>query len=62
MERGQLRSVFVVENGAAHTRLITAGERARNSVEVLSGLSDGEKVIAPVPTGLSDGGRVEVRQ
>jgi RND family efflux transporter MFP subunit len=46
-ERGQLQSVMVVENGASHSRLITTGERRGERVEVLSGLSAGEKVEAP---------------
>jgi hypothetical protein len=29
---------------------------------VLSGLSEGEKLVSPVPAGLTDGARVEVRQ
>jgi len=62
VERGQLQSVFVVEDGAARTRLITAGRRFQNGVEVLSGLSEGEKVIAPIAAGLADGARVEARQ
>jgi RND family efflux transporter MFP subunit len=62
LERGQLQSVFVVENGVAHTRLVTAGRRTNEGVEVLSGLSVGEKVVLPVPAGLLDGARVEVRQ
>jgi RND family efflux transporter MFP subunit len=61
IERGQLLSVFVVEDGAARARLVTVGGRARNSVEVLSGLSAGEKVVSPVPAALTDGSRVEVR-
>jgi len=61
-ERGQLQSVFVVEDGCAHTRLVTIGERGPAAVEVLSGLSEGEKLVSPVPAGLSDGARVEVRQ
>ncbi len=44
IERGQLQSVMVVENGAAHARLITAGARRGDAVEVLSGLQAGEKV------------------
>ena len=60
-ERGQLQSVLVADNGVARTRLITAGQKAKDRVEVLSGLSAGEKVIFPVPQGLSDGARVEVR-
>jgi RND family efflux transporter MFP subunit len=62
MERGQLQSVFVVENGLAHTRLVTTGRRTGLAVEVLSGLNAGETIIRPVPAGLQDGARVEVRQ
>jgi RND family efflux transporter MFP subunit len=62
MERGQLQSVFVVEDGVAHTRLITTGRRTGHAVEVLSGLNAGEKVVLPVPVGLQDGAKVEVRQ
>jgi multidrug efflux pump subunit AcrA (membrane-fusion protein) len=61
VERGQLQSVFVAEGGTARTRLVTTGQRANDAVEVLSGLSAGEKVVAPVPTGLEDGARLEVR-
>ena len=60
-ERGQLQSVFVADGGAARTRLITLGERVKDQVEVLSGLHAGERVIFPVPQGLSDADRVEVR-
>ncbi len=60
-ERGQLQSVMVVDNLIARTRLITAGQVVKDRVEVLSGLSAGETVIFPVPQGLEDGARVEVR-
>jgi RND family efflux transporter MFP subunit len=62
IERGQLQSVFVVEDGAARTRLLTTGQRTGDFLEVLSGLSAGERVVAPVPTGLQDGARLGVRQ
>ena len=62
MERGQLQSVFVVEDGVAHTRLVTTGRRARDAAEVLSGLNAGERIVAPLSPGLQDGARVEVRQ
>jgi RND family efflux transporter MFP subunit len=62
VEHGQLQSVFVIEDGRAHTRLITTGERRQSAIEVLSGLSEGETFINPVPAGLTDGARVEVRQ
>ncbi len=61
-ERGQLQSVFVVEDGAARNRLVTTGRRNRDAVEVLSGLNAGERVVLPPPPGLQDGARVEVRQ
>jgi len=62
VERGQLQSVFTIEEGFARTRLVTTGERGQAAVEVLSGLSEGEKLVSPVPSGLADGARVEVRQ
>jgi len=61
LERGQLQTVFVAENAAAHSRIITAGRKSQGMVEVLSGLSDGEKVVVPVPSGFADGAPVEVR-
>jgi multidrug efflux pump subunit AcrA (membrane-fusion protein) len=60
-ERGQLQAVMVADGGYAHTRLITVGQKSGDSVEVLSGLSAGEKIICPVPPGLADGARVEAR-
>jgi membrane fusion protein, multidrug efflux system len=66
-ERGQLQSVFVNDNGVAHSRLITTGQKLKDRIEVLSGLTAGEKVIYPVPPGLADGtaltaGSAEVTQ
>ena len=61
-ERGQLQSVFVVEDGAARTRLVTLGAALGQTSEVLSGLSPGDRVVNPVPAGLEDGVRVEIRQ
>jgi len=60
-ERGQLQSVLVAENGIAHTRLITAGLKTKDRIEILSGLTAGDKVIFPIPQGLGDGAAVEVR-
>jgi membrane fusion protein, multidrug efflux system len=61
VERGQLQSVFVIEDSVAHMRLVTTGRRVADTVEVLSGLTDGEKIVHPAPAGLTDGARVEVR-
>lgn len=60
-ERGQMQSVMVAADGFAHTRLISSGEKNKDQVEILSGIAAGEKVIAPVPPGLTDGARIEVR-
>jgi membrane fusion protein, multidrug efflux system len=56
-ERGQLQTVYVLEDGRARNRVVTIGAGS----EVLSGLHEGEKVIAPIPLALHDGARVEVR-
>jgi RND family efflux transporter MFP subunit len=61
VEHGQLQSVFAIEDGCARSRLVTTGERRPAAVEVLSGLSEGETLVSPVPAGLTDGARVEVR-
>jgi RND family efflux transporter MFP subunit len=55
MRRGQLTSVFVVDNGVARVRLINVSES-----EVLAGLSESELVIVSAPAGLVDGRRVTV--
>jgi multidrug efflux pump subunit AcrA (membrane-fusion protein) len=60
LDRGQIVSVFVVEDGRAKLRLVTPGARDSDKVEILSGLAGGETVVAPVPAGLTDGARVEV--
>jgi membrane fusion protein, multidrug efflux system len=61
IRRGQLESVFVVDGGVARLRMVTLGTEANGSVAVRSGLSAGERVIAPVRDGLEDGARVEAR-
>lgn len=61
VERGQLVSVFVVDEGQARARLVTLGRSANGQVEVLSGLNPGDHVIFPLPAGLADGARVEAR-
>ena len=59
-QRGQTRWVFVVDAGAARSRLVTLGSRYENQIEILSGLSAGDQVISPAPPNLSDGDPVEV--
>ncbi len=62
VERGQVRSVFVVEDGRARSRLVALGERRGDRVEVLTGLAAGETIVSPAPPALADGRRVEVER
>jgi RND family efflux transporter MFP subunit len=62
IERGQLQSVLVADEGVARNRLISAGAKRNDRIEVLAGLSAGERIVFPVPPGLADGTRIEVRQ
>jgi RND family efflux transporter MFP subunit len=59
--QGQVESVLVVEEGVARTRLVTTGRKQGDQVEILSGLSGGERIVSPRPAGLADGARVETR-
>ena len=62
VERGQLQSVFVAEEAAPATAWSPSAKRRDGQREVLSGLTAGETVVAPVPPDLTDGAQVEVRQ
>ncbi|AOW09000.1 efflux RND transporter periplasmic adaptor subunit [Flavobacterium gilvum] len=52
--------VFVVENGIARLKTVTAGRILGDKVEVLNGLSNGETVITTGQINLQDGNAVEV--
>jgi RND family efflux transporter MFP subunit len=59
LERGQLQGVYVVAaNGAAEYRLVTAGKSFGERVEILTGLSEGERVAISNLDKLTDGARV----
>jgi RND family efflux transporter MFP subunit len=46
LERGQLSGVYVADaNGVAHWRIITTGQRIGDRTEILSGLSEGDRVV-----------------
>jgi membrane fusion protein, multidrug efflux system len=62
LERGQIRSVYVVEGATARLRLVTLGETRANRCEVLSGLTSGEKILVAPPPLLSDGSRVAIQE
>lgn len=53
-------AVFIPVNGRAVKRDITTGIRGTRAVEIVQGLAEGERVIAPVPKGLADGARIRV--
>jgi RND family efflux transporter MFP subunit len=63
VERGQLQGVYVLDaNQIVELRYVTLGKSAGEQIEVLSGLQDGEKLIA-VPGGRELGGkRIALRQ
>jgi membrane fusion protein, multidrug efflux system len=56
---GELANVYVVgSDNVARLRLITTGETRGDTIEVLSGLDDGERIVILPPANLSDGMRV----
>ena len=63
VERGQMQFVFVADRDVARARIVTVGERSGEQIEILSGISVVEqlRVISPVPAGLADGARIEVK-
>ena len=62
LERGQVRSVYVVQGDTARLRLVTLGETRDNRCEILSGLTAGEKILVAPPPLLSDGNRVAIQE
>lgn len=62
LDRGQLQSVYVVsDDGTATLRYVTLGTQTQDQVEVLSGLTASEKVVANSGGRDLAGKRVEVR-
>ena len=52
--------IFVIENGIAKLKKVTAGRILGDKVEILDGLSNGETVIVTGQINLQDGSKVEV--
>ena len=52
--------VFVIENGIAKLKTVTAGRILGDKVEILNGLNEGETVIVTGQINLQDGSKVEV--
>jgi RND family efflux transporter MFP subunit len=58
--RGQVSSVYVVQDGMARLRLIQVGTSSPEGVEVLAGLDAGESIVTSPPPRLVDGAAVAV--
>lgn len=52
--------VFVIDGFRAHRRKVETGIRGTRAIEIVSGLKEGDIVVASVSTGLADGARVSV--
>ncbi|MGO4772754.1 efflux RND transporter periplasmic adaptor subunit [Flavobacterium sp. W22_SRS_FK3] len=52
--------IFVVENGIAKLKKVTAGKILGDQVEIINGLSDGDTVIVTGQINLQDGNTVEI--
>ncbi|NOZ02132.1 MAG: efflux RND transporter periplasmic adaptor subunit, partial [Deltaproteobacteria bacterium] len=58
----KLRKAFVVDSdGVAHVRTVSVGGRKGDLYEVLSGLSDDDRVVIRGQHGLKDGQKVEIQ-
>ena len=59
VRRGQLETVYVVESGMVHVRLVRSVRVREGQMEISSGLSGGETVVLAEAAQLVDGQRVE---
>jgi len=60
VKRGQMDLVFVVEDGRARMRLVKTGKLLDKDVEIVAGLSPGERVVVEGAEHLRDGQPVSV--
>ena len=56
----QGNAVFVLDGAYVRKREVKIGIRGTREVEVLTGLTEGERVASPAATDLKDGARVRV--
>jgi membrane fusion protein, multidrug efflux system len=59
VRRGQLETIYVVESGVVHLRLVRSVREREGQMEISSGLSGGETVVLAEAAQLVDGQRVE---
>lgn len=62
VERGQIETVFLAKGGTARMRIVRTGRERDGSIEIVSGLSPGEKVVVSHPERLVDGQPITVRR
>ena len=60
--RGQVECVFVITNQHAQLRIVRTGKRTGGEVEILSGLTSGERVVSEGVESLRDGQPVTLKQ
>lgn len=61
VNQGQLTGVYVVDQKQiAHFRLIRTGKQYGDAIEILSGLTSGDRYVIDAPPNLNDGDKVEV--
>ncbi len=59
VDRGQLTGIFVVDDAnVARLRFVTTGERSGDSVEILSGLDEGQRFVAENTGNIADGRKI----
>lgn len=58
----QSQQVLVLDGDRARLRPVEIGIRGTRNVEVLSGLSEGERIASPAPSNTADGSRVRVKE
>lgn len=61
IKRGQMELVFVTKGGKAALRLVKTGRALNGSIEVLSGLEEGEQVVISDVAKLADGQPVTIQ-
>ncbi len=61
IKRGQMELVFVAKDGKAALRLVKTGRALNGSIEVLSGLEEGEQVVISDVAKLADGQPVTIQ-
>jgi RND family efflux transporter MFP subunit len=50
--------VYVVEGGKARKRTVEIGIRGSRAIEILSGVTENDRVVSPITTGLTDKARI----